>query len=118
MIEFIVETEIARSVAEVFAYVTDPTRLPTWQTNTISAVAEDDGPLGLRTRLREVHGARGGKQLASLVEVPEYEPDQTFALHMIEGALPIDVRHKHQFSAYCATLKRLLENSPRERDQL
>ena len=40
MIEFIVETEIARSVAEVFAYVTDPTRLPTWQTNTISAVAE------------------------------------------------------------------------------
>lgn len=32
----------------------------------------------------------GGKQRASLVEVSEYEPDRTFALRVIEGALPID----------------------------
>jgi uncharacterized protein YndB with AHSA1/START domain len=92
MIEFTVETEIARPVAEVFAYATDPSKLATWQTNTVSAVAEQDGPLGLGTRLREVHRAPGGKQLASLVEVSEYEPDRTFALRMIEGALPIDAR--------------------------
>jgi uncharacterized protein YndB with AHSA1/START domain len=91
MIEFTIESEIDRPVADVFAYVTDPGKLGTWQTNTVSAVPETDGPLRLGTRLREVHRA-GGKNLESLVEVSEYERDRTFALHVVEGALPIDVR--------------------------
>ena len=57
----------------------------------MSATQEGDGPLGLGTRLREVHRA-GGKELKSLVEVSEYEPDRTFALHVVEGALPVDAR--------------------------
>ena len=92
MIEFTVQTEIARPPKEVFAYATDPTKLSTWQTNTISALAEDDRPIGLGTRVREVHRAPGGKQLASLVEVSEYEPDRVFALRMLEGALRIHAR--------------------------
>lgn len=92
MIKFTVHTEIARPPTEVFAYATDPTKLATWQTNTISAVAENDGPVGLGTRVREVHRAPGGKQLASLVEVSEYEPDRLFGLRMLEGALPIHAR--------------------------
>ena len=92
MIQFTVSAEIARPPTEVFAYVTDPTKLATWQTNTISAVTEDDQPLGVGTRLREVHRAPGGKELASLVEVSEYEPDRVFALRMLEGALPIHAR--------------------------
>ncbi len=92
MIQFTVETEIARPPTEVFGYVTDPAKLPTWQTNTVSAVAEDEGPLGLGTRLREVHSAPGGKELASLVEVSEYEPNRVFALQMLEGALPIHAK--------------------------
>jgi hypothetical protein len=63
-----------------------------WQTNTISAVAEDDQPFGLGTRVREVHRAPGGKQLASLVAVSEYEPDRVFAMRMLERALPIHAR--------------------------
>src|SRR5450631_4392365 len=74
MIQFTVGTEIARPPSEVFAHVTDPAKLATWQTNTISAVAESDQPFGLGTRVREVHRAPGGKQLASLVEVSEYDP--------------------------------------------
>src|ERR1700722_18448788 len=85
MIKFTVATEIARPPTDVFAYVTDPAKLSTWQTNTISAVAEDDHPLGLGTRVREVHRAPGGKQLAALVEVSEYEPDRVFALRMLKG---------------------------------
>jgi len=69
MIQFTVGTEIARPPSEVFAHVTDPAKLATWQTNTNSAVAESDQPFGLGTRVREVHRAPGGKQLASLVEV-------------------------------------------------
>jgi uncharacterized protein YndB with AHSA1/START domain len=92
MIEFTIETEIDRPVREVFAYVTDPDKLATWQTNTVSAVAEPAGPIGIGTRIHEVHRAPGGKQLASVVEVSEYDVNTTFGLHMIEGALPIDAR--------------------------
>jgi uncharacterized protein YndB with AHSA1/START domain len=91
MIQFTIETEIARPVGDVFAYATDPAKLATWQTNTVSAVQEGNGPLGVGTRLREVHRA-GGKDLESLVEVSEYEPDRAFALHVVEGALPVDAR--------------------------
>ena len=74
MIDFTVDTEIARQPGDVFAYVSDPGNLSNWQTNTISAVAETAGPVGVGTRFREVHSAPGGKELESLVEVSEYEP--------------------------------------------
>src|ERR1700694_1153805 len=92
MIQFTRGTEIHRSPTKVFAYVTDPAKLATWQTNTISAVVENAQPFGVGTRVREVHRAPGGKQLASLVEVSEYEPDRVFALRMLEGPLPIHAR--------------------------
>ena len=92
MIRFTVGIEIARPVSDVFQYVTDPAKLATWQTNTISAVPQDDRPIGLGTRVREVHRAPGGKQLASLVEVSEYDLNRVFALRMHEGPLPIHAR--------------------------
>jgi uncharacterized protein YndB with AHSA1/START domain len=92
MIEFSVSVEIDRSVNEVFAYVTDPAKLPRWQTNTISVTQETDGPLGVGTRLREVHRAPRGRDLVSLVEVSEFEPGRCFALRILEGPLPIDGR--------------------------
>lgn len=92
MIDFTIETEIERPVGEVFAYVTDPTKLASWQTNTVSAEIEGEGPLGLGTRLREVHRGPGGKELPSLVEVTEYEPERRFSLDVVEGALPVDAR--------------------------
>jgi uncharacterized protein YndB with AHSA1/START domain len=91
MIDFTIETQIERPVTDVFGYVSDPGKLATWQTNTVSAVQEGDGPLRLGTRLREVHRAPGGKELASVVEVSEYEPDRTFALRVVEGT-PVHLR--------------------------
>lgn len=85
MVDFTIETEIARPPGEVFAFVTDPAKLALWQTNTVSAVAESDGPIGLGSRIREVHRAPGGKNMASLVEVTEYEPDRVFGMRTIEG---------------------------------
>lgn len=92
MIEFAVEADIARPVSEVFAFATDPKKLSNWQTNTVSALPEDDGPLQLGSRIHEVHRGPGGRELKSIVEVSEYKLDQVFALRMIEGALPIDGR--------------------------
>ena len=85
MIDFTIETEIERPPAEVFAYVTDPSKLATWQTNTVSAVPETDGPLRVGSRIREVHRAPGGKKIEELVEVAEYEPDRVLGLRNIEG---------------------------------
>lgn len=91
MIDFTIETQIDRPVGDVFDHVSDPDRLSTWQTNTVSAVKESDGPVGLGTRLREVHRAPGGKELESLVEVSEYEPNRLFALRVVEGT-PVHAR--------------------------
>ena len=85
MIDFTVESQIARPVHDVFAYATDPDKLPSWQTNTVSARREDDGPYGVGSRLREVHRAPGGKELESVVEVVEFAPDRVFALEVREG---------------------------------
>lgn len=85
MVDFTIETEIARPPGEVFAFVTDPAKLAIWQTNTVSALPEPSGPIGLGSRIREVHRAPGGKNMASLVEVAEYEPDRVFGMRIIEG---------------------------------
>lgn len=92
MIDFTIETEIARAPAQVFAFATDPALLPRWQTNTVSAVPEDELPLRVGSRIREVHRAPGGKEMESVVEVEELKPGRVFALRMVEGALPLDAR--------------------------
>ena len=91
MIDFTIDTQIERPPADVFGYVSDPSKLASWQTNTVSAVQEGEGPVGVGTRLREVHRAPGGKELESVVEVSEYEPDRTFALRVVEGT-PVHLR--------------------------
>jgi uncharacterized protein YndB with AHSA1/START domain len=91
VIDFTIDTQIERSPKEVFDYVTDPDRLDTWQTNTVSAVREDEGPMRVGSRLREVHRAPGGKELPSLVEVTEFERPRAFGLKVVEGSLPVDL---------------------------
>jgi uncharacterized protein YndB with AHSA1/START domain len=92
MIRFTVEAEIARPTAEVFAYVTDPSKLPTWQRNTLSARTEDGGAVRRGARVREVHRGPGGAEFSSLAEVSEFDPGRVFALTMLEGPLLVDAR--------------------------
>lgn len=101
MIDFTITTEIARPPAEVFAFATDPTQLPRWQTNTVSAIPEEPGPLrvdadlhfepaGAGTRLRfRVHGQPRGPM--------------RFLQPLLRLAL------KRQFRWHCEELKRVLE---------
>jgi uncharacterized protein YndB with AHSA1/START domain len=91
VIQFTIETEIERAVGDVFDFCTDPDRLAEWQTNTVAATREDEGPLRVGSRLREVHRAPGGKHLTSVVEVSELDPDRAFGLRVIEGT-PVDAR--------------------------
>lgn len=91
MIRFTIETEIDLPRAEVFAYVTDPGKLASWQKTAISVTQEGDGPIGVGTRLHEVHRIPGGKELTVLVEVSEFTPDRTFSLRTVEGPIPLNV---------------------------
>jgi hypothetical protein len=91
MIDFTITTGLNCSAAEAFAYITDASLLPTWQTNTISSVLESNGRLDLGARLRELHRAPGGKTMVTVVEVSEFEADRVFGLRVIEG-IPIHLR--------------------------
>lgn len=92
MIEFTIDRTIARPTAEVFAFATDPDKLSEWQRNTVSAERADSGPLRVGSRIKEVHRGPGGKEIESLVEVSELDPDRVFALRMVEGPLPVHAR--------------------------
>jgi uncharacterized protein YndB with AHSA1/START domain len=98
VIAFEFDVEIDRPVAEVFAYVTDPAALPEWQTNTVEVEQLTDGPLGLGTRLREVHAA-GRRRMEQVVEVSAYEPDRRFDLDIVEGPVPVGARHVFESTA-------------------
>ncbi|HEV7807838.1 MAG TPA: SRPBCC family protein [Solirubrobacteraceae bacterium] len=81
--------EIARSPEEVFAYLTDPSKLSTWQ-DADEVTQLTPGPLGAGTRLREVHRTLGRPRV-EITEFVVYEPGRRFDIRMIDGP-PLDGR--------------------------
>ncbi|MGZ4327114.1 MAG: SRPBCC family protein [Solirubrobacteraceae bacterium] len=92
MIDFTIQTDIDRPVGDVFAYVTDPSKLHTWQTNTVSAMVVGGGPVGLGSRVVEVRRGPGGKELSQVVEFWEFEPDRRVSMRVVDGPVQIDGR--------------------------
>ena len=81
--------EIARSAEDVFAYLTDPEKLSTWQ------VAEEvaqltPGPVDRGTRFREVHKTLGIRRV-EITEVVVYEPGRRFDIRVLSGP-PVERR--------------------------
>jgi hypothetical protein len=94
MLEIDLLLELPVRAAVAFAYVTAPNRLPEWQTNTVSVVADPPPPLKLGSRLTETRKAPvGGREVTAVVEVVGYELGERFDLHVVDGPLPIDVDH-------------------------
>jgi uncharacterized protein YndB with AHSA1/START domain len=77
--------EIARSVEEVFAYVTDPSTMPEWQEGCVSGHL--DGPIthvGSRcTTVRKI--GRGEREVTT--EITEYDPPRRWADRGIDGPI-------------------------------
>ena len=88
--------EIERPVGEVFAYVTDVERLPDWQESCTEARREEEGPLGVGSRWREVRNA-AGRRIEATPEVVTYEPDGRFDIHS-NAPIPFTVRHTFETS--------------------
>ena len=83
--------EIAAPPEDVFAILSDPTKLPQWQASTVEVRRHAAGPLRVGERFHEVHAAFG-RRVESTVEVAECEPPRTLALHIVDGPLPLDGR--------------------------
>jgi uncharacterized protein YndB with AHSA1/START domain len=75
--------EISRPPADVFAYVTDPSRLPEWQASVIR-VQSDDAPTHVGTRAVVTRRA-GRREMASTGEMAELEPPTSWAVRGVDG---------------------------------
>ena len=82
--------EIARPPEQVFAYLTDPAKVSTWQ-NALEVRQLTPGPVGPGTRFREIHTALGIRARPQVTEVVAFEPGRRFDLRVVEGP-PIDGR--------------------------
>jgi uncharacterized protein YndB with AHSA1/START domain len=95
---------VDRPPAEVFAYLTDPKRLPEWQENAVEVHL--DGPMREGALIREVRKGPGGKRVESLVKVAAYEPDRVFDLRIVEGAAHVHGDHRLEPSPDGGTIVR------------
>ncbi len=93
MFRFELSVDIDRPVHEVWALLTDPERVPDWQSSAESSHQVSDGEMGVGTRLRDERRFMG-RRATSEVEVTEFEPEQLFTLHGLSGPVRFTVRHR------------------------
>jgi carbon monoxide dehydrogenase subunit G len=78
--------EIARTPEDVFAYLTDASKLPEWQAGVKSATARDGRIEESRLLLgREVH---------TTLEIVERDEPRLFTLRALNSPVPFTVRHE------------------------
>ena len=82
--------DIDRPPADVFAYLTDATNLPQWQSSAIESRWEGERAAGARLIERRTFL---GREVSSEVEVTAYEPDRRFALKSLSGPFPFEADH-------------------------
>jgi uncharacterized protein YndB with AHSA1/START domain len=85
MAPIISTTEVARPADEVFAYVTDPSKMPEWQQGAVSG--HMDAPttrVGSKcTTVRKI----GGREREVTTEITEYDPPHRWADRGIDGPI-------------------------------
>lgn len=88
MARFDFSMDIARQPSEVFAYLTDITRLPEWQSGVVEARWETQPGAGARAKqLRDFRGNRSESEL----QITAYEPDRRFALATLSGPVSLSL---------------------------
>jgi uncharacterized membrane protein len=87
------DVEIDRPVNDVFAYVTDPTRLPEWQATALEGRL-DSQEMGKGARIVEIRKFLG-RHIESTMDVTAYEPDQRFDVEVTSG--PVHYRASQTF---------------------
>jgi carbon monoxide dehydrogenase subunit G len=78
--------EIARTPEDVFAYLSDVSNLPAWQTGVKSATQRD----GRVEESRSIFG----KELNTTLEIVDHEAPRLFTLRALDGPVSFTVRHE------------------------
>ena len=76
--------EVARPPAEVFAYVTDPTRFVEWQQGVLSGHMDGDGPHRVGDICRTTRQI-GGSERSVTSEITHIDPPKTWGVRGIDG---------------------------------
>jgi len=85
--------EISRTPEDVFAYLTDVSNLPAWQSGVHSAQIEDAGDPRVGARIRESRHMLG-RELDTTLEITEYDAPRVFSLRALDSPVPFIVRHE------------------------
>ncbi|MDO9084778.1 MAG: SRPBCC family protein [Anaerolineaceae bacterium] len=80
---------IQRPVAEVFAFVSDLSNGPQWQTGLLESRNQTQGSLGIGSKFASVRKFLGRK-VEGLVEITEYEPNSKFVIKSASGTAPFE----------------------------
>jgi uncharacterized protein YndB with AHSA1/START domain len=83
MASIVVSTEISRSPDDVFAYVTDPTRLPEWQESVVRAETSDQ-PVRVGTRARVTRRV-GSREMTQTAEIAELTSPTRWVVRGLDG---------------------------------
>jgi len=83
--------EIARLPEDVFAYLTDVSNLPAWQSS--ARAAEADGKVRKGARIQERRSFMG-RDVKTEVEVTAYEFPERFDLRSRSGPVSYEIRHE------------------------
>ena len=90
MAPIVVTSEISRRPEDVFAYVTDPKRLPEWQASVVRAEGSDT-PVHVGSKFRVTRRIRG-RDMTGTVEFVELNPPTSWAVHSLDGAIRGDAK--------------------------
>lgn len=83
-----IDTTIGRSAEDVFGYVSDFSKNPTWQNGMKSCEWLTEPPVGVGSRYVQRAGFLG-RSINSTFEVIEYVPGMRIKAHTIESTFPI-----------------------------
>jgi uncharacterized membrane protein len=84
---------VERPPDEVFAFLTDLSSLPEWQSGAVEVRQLEPKPsFGVGTKYVQVLKFLG-KQFEATIEVTEYEPGQRFSIKTLSGPIPFQVEH-------------------------
>jgi hypothetical protein len=78
--------EIARSPADVFAYLDEVTRHGEWQDDLVSSRLETEGPVRVGSKVTDVRKLGGREQTISY-EITEHDPPRVFAFRGLNGPI-------------------------------
>jgi uncharacterized membrane protein len=84
---------VERPPNEVFAFLTDLSSLPDWQSGAVDVrQLEPEPSVGVGTKYVQVLKFLG-RQFEATIEVTEYEPGRRFSIKTLSGPVPFQVQH-------------------------